>query len=81
MLKPQPIQLPLTWHGKNLDDLTVDELKIAQKILDDMFTSDSNIRSSPEFAKKFKNRPLPTINPSFVKLREAIAAELTKRNS
>lgn len=74
--KPEP---PLLWRKTPITDLSDKDITVVQITLKNMFDSHTNIRSSPEYQKKFKGQPLPDINPYFMKLKTAVDAEIEKR--
>lgn len=57
------------------------DLLNASLAVESLLASSLNARNDPRYIKKFKNQPMPTINPVFLELRASINAEITKRQS
>lgn len=68
----------MKWQDKEIANLTDDELISANSKLIEMMSFYDSKTSDPRFLKRVGNN-MPTVNPSFVALREEIAAELKKR--
>lgn len=65
------------WNGKRVADLTDEELVDASFTINKMFDDNTAKQNDPKFAKKYKS--IPQLNPAFIKLKEVIANEVTKR--
>lgn len=70
----------MKYTNKELSDYTDAELlAISSRILD-METADTIKRNTPEFKKRWGNRPAPEANPAFIELKTALSTELATRN-
>lgn len=61
--------------------MTVDELTTANLELDLHLQNTLKVRDTKKFKDKFKNQPLPEINPAFTALRNAVMEEIQKREN
>lgn len=70
----------MKWKGRELTDLSIDDLKSAYTNLDIMWTNYQAKRVDPRFIEKMKSQSLPTANPLFIDLRNQVEEEMKRRN-
>lgn len=71
---------PLKFKGKAITDMDLGELTRASLDLAEMHQNVMTRREHPRFKKQMENQPEPGINPAFTELKEAVNAEIKKRN-
>ena len=68
------------WRNKPITELSIEDLKVAETTLSNMFTTYDNNKNSPEYKEKYKGREIPPINPFFLELFKAIGIEIDSRS-
>lgn len=69
----------LKWRNKPISELSNDDLAVVQATLNNMFTTNENIKWTPGYSKRFAGQPVPEINPHFTKLKAAVDKEMEDR--
>jgi hypothetical protein len=69
----------MIYKDKEVQDFTDDELKETDFFLTAMYNNYNIAQTDPRYIKKFQNQPVPTINPVFIQLKQAIEDEIAKR--
>jgi len=70
----------MKYGAKEISDMTNDELWNASLGFQKMIDNNSKVRESPRFKKRFAEQTIPSLNASFLELKEAIESELENRN-
>lgn len=69
----------MKYGNTNIADLTDGDLVEANHKLNEMLVDLKEKQQHPKFVEKFKNQPVPEINPSFVQLQNELKLEIQKR--
>ena len=70
----------MKYGAKEISDMTNDELWNASLGFQKMIDDNSKVRESARFKKRFAKQTIPSLNASFLELKEAIESELENRN-
>lgn len=71
----------MKFFGKEISELTDDELWKASLSLQSMMDNNNSIRNTNRFKKKFEKQSEPGLNPAFVELKNSIEQELIDRKN
>lgn len=69
----------MIYHFKDFKDMTDTELVDASFVIEKMINQALEQRQNPKYIKKFKNQPIPEINPALIELKNNIANEFKQR--
>lgn len=71
----------MIYHFKDFKEMNDSELINASFAMSKLLNKAVSLRDNPKYRKKFRNQPPPIINPAFSDLKNALNAEIQKRQS